>query len=46
MKEFSTWKWRKHNTGSCVDRYLDDYNNYVKEYNKHYLNAQKGMKDL
>jgi hypothetical protein len=21
---------------------LDDYNNYVKEYNKHYLNAQKG----
>ncbi|MEZ7499974.1 hypothetical protein QO200_14640 [Flavobacterium sp. Arc3] len=24
------------------DRYLDDYNNYVKEYNKHYLNALKG----
>jgi hypothetical protein len=25
------------------DRYLDDYNNYVKEYNIHYLNAQKGV---
>lgn len=24
------------------DRYLDDYNNYVKEYNIHYLNSLKG----
>ena len=33
----------KDNTRDCKwDRYLDDYNNYVKEYNKHYLNAQKG----
>ena len=24
------------------DRCLDDYNNYVKEYNMHYLNALKG----
>ncbi|MFT7396428.1 MAG: hypothetical protein ACI96G_001182 [Flavobacterium sp.] len=24
------------------DNYLDDYNNYATEYNKHYLNAQKG----
>ena len=34
---------KKHNNANCKwDRYLDDYNNYVKEYNKHYLNAQKG----
>lgn len=34
---------RKHTTGdSKWDRYLDDYNNYVKEYNKCYLNALKG----
>jgi hypothetical protein len=33
----------KENTGNEKwDRYLDDYNNYVKEYNKHYLNALKG----
>jgi hypothetical protein len=35
----------KDNTSDCKwDRYLDDYNNYVKEYNKHYLSAQKGSK--
>jgi hypothetical protein len=32
----------KDNTSDCKwDRHLDDYNNYVKEYNKHYL-TQKG----
>jgi hypothetical protein len=24
------------------DKYLDDYNNYVKEYKKHYENSQNG----
>lgn len=24
------------------DKYLDDYNNYVKEYKKHYKNSQNG----
>jgi hypothetical protein len=34
---------KAHTTGNSKwDRCLDDYNNYVKEYNKHYLNAQKG----
>ena len=34
---------REHNSGNGKwDRYLDDYNNYVKEYNMHYLNALKG----
>jgi hypothetical protein len=23
------------------DRHLDDYNNYVKEYNKHYLSTKR-----
>jgi hypothetical protein len=33
----------KDNTSDCKwDRHLDDYNNYVKEYNKHYIWAQKG----
>ncbi|TDE02914.1 hypothetical protein [Flavobacterium hiemivividum] len=33
----------KHNVGNSKwDMYLDDYNNYVKEYNKHYLMAQNG----
>jgi hypothetical protein len=28
----------KDNTSDCKwDEHLDDYNNYVKEYNKHYL---------
>ena len=33
----------RHNVGdSKWDICLDDYNNYVKEYNKHYLQAQNG----
>lgn len=33
----------KHNVGNSKwDMCLDDYNNYVKEYNRHYLKAQKG----
>ena len=24
------------------DKYLDDYNNYIKEYKKHYKNSQNG----
>ena len=42
LEKTKTGKAKKSAGNDKWDRYLDDYINYVKEYNIHYLNALKG----